>query len=303
MRKISLFLFLFIPLGVFAQKAIPELWSLHVHDEAHLLSKQTVDFLEEKLKVYEDSTSNQIAILIVASLDGESLEEYSLKVAEKWKLGQKNKDNGALLFIAVDDHKMRIETGIGLEGVLTDVACNRIIRNELATNFRKGEFDEGVKAAVQTMIRVIGGEFIADATDAEGVDMPEMSLKEKIFLGLFVFGILGVFTFFGLFMPGGSGWFLYAFLLPFYATFPILILGVTGGLTALAVYAVSFPIVRLLLGRTSWGSRFTKTLSNRGGKWSSGSGWSSGGGGSSSSGGGFSGGGGSFGGGGSSGSW
>ena len=128
-------LFLFGTCIVVAQKPIPELWGLHVHDEAKILSQQTVDLLENQLKVYEDSTSNQIAILIITSLEGASLEEYSLRVAEKWKLGQKDKDNGVLLFIAVDDHKMRIETGYGLEGVLTDALCSRIIRNEMAPKF------------------------------------------------------------------------------------------------------------------------------------------------------------------------
>src|SRR5689334_22186876 len=113
----------------FAQKAVPEFWGLRVHDEAHVLQQATIDQLEKDLKAYEDSTSNQIAILIVQSLDGDVLESYSMRVVEKWKLGQKGKDNGVLLLIAVDDHKMRIEVGQGLEGVLTDAQCSRIIRN------------------------------------------------------------------------------------------------------------------------------------------------------------------------------
>src|SRR5438105_3602554 len=100
----------------YSQKAVPELWGIRVHDDAHVLKQETVDQLEKELKVYEDSTSNQVAILIVQSLDGDVLEEYSLRVAEKWKLGTKNKDNGVLLLVAVDDHKMRIEVGQGLEG-------------------------------------------------------------------------------------------------------------------------------------------------------------------------------------------
>jgi len=101
-----------------------------VLDEAHALKQETIDQLEHQLAQYEDSTSNQIAILIINTLDGETIEEYSLRVAEKWKLGQKDKDNGVLLLIAVDDHKMRIEVGEGLEDALTDAQSNRIIRNE-----------------------------------------------------------------------------------------------------------------------------------------------------------------------------
>jgi uncharacterized protein len=311
MRKFLFFLFLFPFLTSYAQKEIPELWDVHVHDdEAHVLSKSVVDELETKLTAFEDSTSNQIAILIVSSLNGEVLEEYGLKVSEKWQLGQKDKDNGALLLIAIDDRKMRIEAGIGLEGVLTDAMCSRIIRNELAPNFREGNFDQGVRAAIDAMIAAIGGEYTADEPSASNaMEIADLSWQEKLGLGAFIFGILGIFTFLGLFIPGCAGWFLYAFLIPFYATFPMVILGVNGGITALILYAVGFPIIKLILGKTPAGKRLGEKM-GRGGKggsggWSSGSGWSSGWGGGSSSGGGggFSGGGGSFGGGGASGSW
>ena len=163
-----LVLFLFaIPYWSVAQKAVPELWGQRIHDEAHVLRQETVDALEQQLKLYEDSTSNQIAILTIQSLDGEVLEEYSLKVAEAWKLGKKNKDNGVLLLIAVDDHKMRIEVGHGLEGVLTDAHSSRIIRNELTPNFRKSDYDAGLKAAVDAMIKSIGGEYSADGDGDE----------------------------------------------------------------------------------------------------------------------------------------
>ena len=291
-------------LSVVAQKSLPELWGLHVHDEAKVLSQQTVDHLENQLKVYEDSTSNQIAILIIASLAGEPIEEYSLRVAEKWKLGQKEKDNGALLLIAVDDHKMRIETGYGLEGVLTDALCSRIIRNELAPSFRENDYDAGVTAGINAIIAAIGGEYTAEDTDEQA--MQDLGWKERLLIGMFIFGILGVFTCVGLFVPGCTGWFLYAFLIPFYATFPMVVLGTNGGLATLGAYMIGFPLLKMVLNKTPWGRRMaTKIGDGKGGRgsgWSSVSGWS-GGGGSSGGGGGFSGGGGSFGGGGSSGSW
>ena len=96
-RFLFLSLFSFVSLVGLAQKAVPGLWGMRVHDEAKVLSASGAEQLEARLKAYEDSTSNQIAILIVPSLDGEVLEEYSLRVAEKWKLGQKDKDNGVLL--------------------------------------------------------------------------------------------------------------------------------------------------------------------------------------------------------------
>jgi uncharacterized protein len=157
------FFLLLISTFSFGQKQVPELWGQRVHDEAHVLKTETIDLLESKLKTFEDSTSNQIAILIVQSLDGDVIEDYSLRVAEKWQLGKKDKDNGILLLIAIDDHKMRIEVGHGLEGSLTDVQSNRIIRNEMAPNFRRGDYDTGVIAAIDSIILAIKGEYKADA--------------------------------------------------------------------------------------------------------------------------------------------
>lgn len=304
--RLVLILLLITGGSAFAQRAVPQLWGHQVHDEAHVLSQQTIEQLEKQLTAYEDSTTNQIAVLIIPSLEGEVLEEYALRVAhDEWKLGQKGKDNGVLLLIAVDDHKMRIECGYGLEGVLTDAVSSRIIRNEIAPHFREQDYDAGVTAGVQAIIQAIGGEFAADDVDGSVIESPEMGWTERILIGAFIFGILGVFTFLGLFAPGCGGWFLYAFLIPFYATFPMFVLGTTAGLTLLAMYVIGFPILRIVLGRTPWGKRMIAKMKSSGGSggsgggWSSGSGWSGGG----SGGGGFSGGGGGFGGGGSSGSW
>jgi uncharacterized protein len=287
-----------------AQKPIPELWGLRVHDEAKVLSQTTIDQLEVRLKKYEDSTTNQIAVLTIPTLGNEILEEYSLRVVERWKLGTKKNDNGALLLIVVDDHKMRIEVGHGLEGVLTDAQSNRIIRNEMAPNFRRGDYDTGVNAGIDGIMKVIAGEYKAE--DSGTGDGEELPVKVKIFLGLFVFGILGVFTFIALFSKGCAGWGLYAFLIPFYAIFPMIILGITGGVGLLAFYIVGMPIAKLVVGKSAWGKskmmKWQSTSGRAGSGWSMGSGWGSSGGGFGG-GSGFSGGGGSFGGGGSSGSW
>ncbi|HYF67119.1 MAG TPA: TPM domain-containing protein [Ohtaekwangia sp.] len=311
MNKVLFFFFCLIVQTGFAQRAVPPLWGHSVHDEAHVLSASAIDALEVMLKQHEDSTSNQIAVLIIPSLDGEVLEEFSLRVAhDEWKLGQKDKDNGVLLLIAVEDRKMRIEVGEGLEGVLPDVITSRIIRNEIAPHFRSQNYEQGVTAGVDAIIQAIGGEYVQDQDGAGlGEVSAELSWKEKLLMGAFVFGILGIFTLLGLFIPGCGGWALYAFLIPFYATFPMVIFGVDGGLYALGTYMISFPLLKVILGKTAWGKRMIKKMGttrsgsgkSTGSGWfvggSSGSGWSSGGGG------GFSGGGGSFGGGGSSGSW
>lgn len=312
MKRSTLYIFLpalllLISTAGFSQLAIPPLAGKRVHDEAQILSPQTVQQLEQQLKLHEDSTSNQIAILIIPSLQGEVLEDYSLRVAHnEWKLGQAKNDNGVLLLIAVEDRKMRIEVGYGLEGVLTDATCNQIIRNEMAPNFRRGDYDAGVILAINAMVRAIGGEYEADESSvSSGGDT--MTGKEKLFVGLFVFGILGMFTFAGLSSEGAPGWVLYFFLIPFYAVFPGAVFGWGFGMSVLVGYLIAFPILKVLFKKMGWTKKFTKTGGGRSGSgWSSGSGWFSGGGSSGSSwggGGGFSGGGGGFGGGGSSGSW
>ena len=142
---IPLLLFTFLGYG---QLQIPDHGGVWVHDEANVLSPSTKTLLESVLKAERDSTSNQIAVLIIPSLEGEPLEGYSLRVSEQWRLGQESKDNGVLLLIAINDREIRIEAGYGLEGVLTDALSSRINRNEIAPNFRQGNYDEGVKAGV-----------------------------------------------------------------------------------------------------------------------------------------------------------
>lgn len=157
------FLFVLLPFLTFGQLAVPELWGTRVHDEAKVLSAAFISQLEQLLKAHEDSTSNQIALLIVPSLEGEVLEEYTLRVAEAWKLGTEKNDNGVLLFIAISDRKARIEVGEGLEGPLPDAVCNQIIRSELAPYFRQDNYEGGVLASVNAIINAIKGEYHADA--------------------------------------------------------------------------------------------------------------------------------------------
>jgi|APTNR8051073442_1049403.scaffolds.fasta_scaffold01470_7 uncharacterized protein len=306
MMRFTFIVFLFISGFAFAQKPVPELWGTRVHDDAHVLKPETIEALEAQLKAYEDSTSNQIAILTISSLDGETIEEYSLRVAEKWKLGQEDKDNGVLLLIAVDDHKMRIEVGHGLEGVLTDALSNRIIRNEMAPAFRRADFDEGVTAAITAITKAIGGEYTAN----DSSEIVELSTTARILIGLGIYAFLGIFAFFGLFIKGGWGWFMYLFLTPFFSIFPAFVFPLHLWYVPGVSYLVGFPIIKWLVNQTAWGKKLAKKFeegggSGSGGGWSrsSSSSWSSGGYSSRSSGSSFSGGGGSFGGGGSSGSW
>ena len=303
LRKILLLFVLSVASQIaVAQLAIPALENKRVHDVAGVLSSQTIQSLEVQLKLHQDSTGNQIAILIIPSLNGESLEEFSLRVAhEAWKLGSEKNDNGVLLLIAVDDRKMRIEVGQGLEGVLTDALCSQIIRNEMAPEFRRGDYDAGVLLAINAIVQAIAGEYTAEQTVAEGSDW---GIGDRIFSGLFIFVLLGIFTLAGLRSKGAGGWVLYVFLMPFYALFPHASIGYTGGIILFGAYIIGFPILRSIFKKKGWQDDNSSSGGSSGGGWSSGSGWCRSGGSSfGGGGGGFSGGGGSFGGGGSSGSW
>lgn len=160
--RVLIFSLVLLPLFSAAQLTIPEHGGVWVHDQANVLSASGVSELEYMLKAERDSTSNQIAVLIIPSLEGEALEDYSLRVAEKWKIGNKEKDNGVLLLIAISDRMIRIESGYGMEGVLTDALSSRINRNEIAPYFRQNDFDGGVKAGVLAIMKSIKGEYKND---------------------------------------------------------------------------------------------------------------------------------------------
>lgn len=130
-----------------------------VTDLAGMLSPATTRQLESVLAELERQDSTQLAVLTIPTLAGANLEEYSLKVAEAWGLGQKGRDNGALLLIVKNDRKLRIEVGYGLEGRLTDLVAGRIIRDVITPRFRNGDFDQGVIDGVGAMIAAVRGEF------------------------------------------------------------------------------------------------------------------------------------------------
>lgn len=300
-----------------AEVPVPML-SGRVVDNAELLSPTVRSALANQLKAHEDKTGNQIVILTVPTLEGEVIDTYAVRVFEAWKLGKKGKDNGLLLLAVPKERKLRIEVGYGLEGVITDAVSSRVIRNVIAPQFKAGNFDQGVQDGVNALIGQLEGKG-ADALPADtpaqkasssGIKTPPMSMGERILFGIFIFGIIGLFTVIGLFVPG-MGWFLYLFLIPFWAMFPIAIVGFTAAMVILGVYLVGFPIAKILLSRSDWYQRRNFRAGRRrsrfdgaghsGGAWSSSSG--SGSWGSSSSSDSFSGGGGDSGGGGSSGDY
>jgi len=126
-----------------------------VVDTAHVLSESEYNELDSYLRNLDTTTGVQIAVLTVDTLDGDDINSFSMKYAEAWKLGQKGVDNGALLTVAMQEHDVRIETGYGTEGALTDAKCARIIRNVLIPAFRSNKYGEGIISAVKNMAGII----------------------------------------------------------------------------------------------------------------------------------------------------
>lgn len=128
-----------------------------VTDRAKLLSEADERALEARLEAWKQTTGHQISVLTIPSLDGESLEDATLAVARAWGIGSGERSDGALLFVAQADRKMRIEVGDGLEGALTDSVSGRIIRDVIAPQFRSKKFSAGIRAGVEAMIGVVEG--------------------------------------------------------------------------------------------------------------------------------------------------
>ena len=140
-----------------ADVAVPPLVG-RVVDQTGTLSSGDVASLQQTLKDFEARKGSQIAVLIVPTTAPETIEQYSLRVAEIWKIGRKKIDDGAVLVVAKDDRKLRIEVGYGLEGALTDVTSKRIIDEVITPRFRSGDFAGGISSGVDRIIRVIDGE-------------------------------------------------------------------------------------------------------------------------------------------------
>jgi len=134
----------------------------YVNDHANLLSDGEKARLESLLRRFEAETTDQVVLLIIPSLEGDSLEDFSMRVAEAWKVGQKGKDNGVIFLVAVDDRKARIEVGYGLEGALTDAQSGRILRSLVFPAFRQGDYYGGIQGGLVGILKQIEGEFTAE---------------------------------------------------------------------------------------------------------------------------------------------
>jgi uncharacterized protein len=290
---IAFVLLLGFSFSTFADVAVPQLTG-RVIDQTGTLSSGDIAALSQKLRDFETRKGSQIAVLIVPTTQPESIEQFSIRVADAWKIGRKKVDDGAILVVAKNDRHLRIEVGYGLEGALTDVTSRRIIDEIITPKFRSGDFAGGISDGVDRMIRVVDGEPLPVPTPT--VNFGNLDDIAPLFI-VTLFASIGVGGFFramlgrlvGSLATGGI-----------IAALTWLILGSFGLAMALGVVGFIIGFIADLFSALGPSSR-----SSRGGSWSSGSsggGWSSGSSSSSDSGS-FSGGGGSFGGGGASGSW
>jgi len=283
----GLFLLVFFLAGsaVHAEVAVPPL-TARVTDLTGTLSPSQRDALEQELRAFETRKGSQIAVLIVPTTQPEAIEQYSLRVAETWKLGRKGIDDGALLLVAKDDRALRIEVGYGLEGVIPDAVANRVIDEIIVPFFKQGDFYGGIQAGVSRLTRLVDGE-----------PLPPPQARDRSWSG--IADLLPV-AFIAVMIGGG-----------FLGSLLGRLVGaaVSGGI----VGVVFWITIGSLLGALAAGVvvfLFTLAIGGSGGRGGRGDfgGWSGGyssgsGGGWSSGGGGFSGGGGGFGGGGASGRW
>lgn len=248
----------------FAQD-FPEKSKTLVTDYTNTLSADEKQRLEDKLVAFDDSTSTQIAVVMMRSTGGYDIDEYAAQLGEKWGIGRKGKDNGILILIAKDDRKLTIQTGRGLEGAVPDAVAYKIREKEINPRFREGDFYGGIDAGTNAIIKATKGEYKADARPAarkrgDGGGAP---------IGIIV--VIIVIVLIAIFRKGGGG----------------------GGGQIIGRRGSASPLWWMLAGSMM-------NSGNRGGGW----GGFSGGGGGSGGCGGFGGfGGGSFGGGGSGGSW
>jgi uncharacterized protein len=134
----------------------------YVNDYADMISPAMEAKLNQALQAFNLTDSTQVAVLTIPSLDGDALEDFSVRTASKWQIGQKNKDNGVLLLVSKNDHKIRIEVGRGLEPVLTDLLTGRIVDNLISPYFKSGRFDDGFASGVGAIIQASRGEFKGD---------------------------------------------------------------------------------------------------------------------------------------------
>jgi uncharacterized protein len=168
----------FVFVGVLSSSAkdLPAKSNRLVNDYAQVLSAEETNALEQKLEAYNDSTSTQIAIVIERSLEGDDLFDYCQRLAEGWGIGVKGKNNGVLIYVAVDDRKTRIHTGYGMEATITDALSTRIRTKQMNPAFKVGNFYAGLDDATTTIMLAASGEYTNDDGDKPMQKGPSMAV-------------------------------------------------------------------------------------------------------------------------------
>jgi uncharacterized protein len=258
-----------------------------VTDLTGTLRTEQIAALDKRLGDFEARKGAQIAVLLVPTTRPETIEQFGIRVAEQWKIGRKNADDGAIVLVAKNDRTLRIEVGYGLEGAVPDLKASRIIREIITPRFRENDFYGGLTAGTQALMNLVEGEDLpppkAQARQRGGDFGNLNSLFVIMLIGATIVGAIltrVVGRFFGSILTGGAAG-LVAWLIV-----GTLVAGIFAGFLVFV-----FTLARGATGLGTAGS-------HRGGGWPGGGGWSGGGGG-----GGWSGGGGGFGGGGASGRW
>lgn len=180
------FFSIFFSVSALSALEVPKRADGYVTDRAGLLSPGAKVDLETTLRSFEEKTSNQVVVATFPSLEGESLEDFSMRLAEAWKVGQKGRDNGAIFLIFKNDRKIRIEVGYGLEGVLTDALSGQIISQVVAPYFRRGDYSGGIVAGTDAIMKVTQGEF----KGVTGKDAPSVSVRLMALFGIFFLFLL-----------------------------------------------------------------------------------------------------------------
>jgi uncharacterized protein len=266
---LGIFLLLFFT-TIGAQVEIPEL-SHRITDLTATLSPQQTTALENRLAAFEVKNGSQIAVLIVPTTQPEDIAQFGIRVADAWKIGRKNVDDGVILIVATQDRKLRLEVGYGLEGAIPDAITKRVIAETITPFFKEGDYPGGIDAGVTQLMQLIEGESLPAPLDGPSTQFNESAFMFILFGGLMAGFVLSALM--GRVMGG-------------------MLAGLGTGVVAALFFGLSFAVV--LIGLMVF--FIVGVRHSRGGGWSSG-----GGGGSGGSWGG--GGGGRFGGGGASGSW
>jgi uncharacterized protein len=189
MRKLLL-LFLLTCSTAFAQEGIPVKPNGYIVDEAGLLNPEEENALEQKMRGYADSTSTQFAIVLVNSTNGRDPYDYAIDIGKAWGVGQKGKNNGVVILAAMQDRKLRIVTGRGIEDVLPDAICKRIINRTLKPTFKAGAYYQGLDEATTEMMRRASGEFKNEDSGEDSQGIPPFII---IFLILIIISIIKAF--------------------------------------------------------------------------------------------------------------